>query len=81
MNPTKNKLVTRPAIDVTDLTVAYHEKPVLWDVDFQAPQGMLLAIVGPNGAGKTTLFKLIMKQLEADAGNHTGRRPQSSTAP
>ncbi|MGP1667235.1 MAG: hypothetical protein ACTS5I_15300, partial [Rhodanobacter sp.] len=37
------------AIEVTDLTVAYAEKPVLWDVDLTVPQGVLLAIVGPNG--------------------------------
>ncbi len=33
------------AIEVTDLTVAYQEKPVLWDVDFEVPRGVLLAIV------------------------------------
>ena len=57
-----------PAIDVTDLTVAYREKPVLWDVDFQAPQGSLLAIVGPNGAGKSTLIKSILGLLRPAAG-------------
>ncbi|MDP2654178.1 MAG: metal ABC transporter ATP-binding protein [Candidatus Omnitrophota bacterium] len=57
-----------PAIDVTDLTVAYREKPVLWDVDFQAPQGTLLAIVGPNGAGKSTLIKTILGLVRPAAG-------------
>lgn len=56
------------AIDVTDLTVAYHEKPVLWDVDFQAPQGELMAIVGPNGAGKSTLIKTILGMIKPAAG-------------
>ena len=45
------------AIEITDLTVAYGEKPVLWDVDLTVPEGVLMAIVGPNGAGKTTLIK------------------------
>ena len=45
------------AIEITDLTVAYGEKPVLWDVDVSVPAGTLMAIVGPNGAGKTTLIK------------------------
>ncbi len=44
-------------LEVTDLTVAYHEKPVLWDVDCTVPEGTLLAIVGPNGAGKSTFIK------------------------
>ncbi|MEO0482377.1 MAG: ABC transporter ATP-binding protein [Planctomycetota bacterium] len=39
------------------MTVAYHRKPVLWDVDYDAPANRLIAIVGPNGAGKSTLIK------------------------
>jgi manganese/zinc/iron transport system ATP- binding protein len=58
-----------PAIEVTDITVAYREKPVLWDIDLLVPQGVLMAIVGPNGAGKTTLMKAIMGLVTAAAGN------------
>jgi manganese/zinc/iron transport system ATP- binding protein len=49
-----------PAIDVNDLTVAYRDQPVLWDIDLAVPRGVLMAIVGPNGAGKTTLIKAIL---------------------
>jgi manganese/zinc/iron transport system ATP- binding protein len=56
------------AIEVTDLTVAYRDKPVLWDVDLQAPPGILMAIVGPNGAGKTTLLKAILGLVKPAAG-------------
>jgi manganese/zinc/iron transport system ATP- binding protein len=56
------------AIEVTDLTVAYHEKPVLWDVDLEVPPGVLMAIVGPNGAGKTTLIKAILGLIKPAAG-------------
>jgi manganese/zinc/iron transport system ATP- binding protein len=56
------------AIDVTDLTVAYQDKPVLWDIDLQAPPGVLMAIVGPNGAGKTTLIKSILGLVTPVAG-------------
>ena len=56
------------AIDVTDLTVAYQDKPVLWDIDLQVPSGILLAIVGPNGAGKTTLIKAILGLIKPVAG-------------
>ena len=56
------------AIDVTDLTVAYNEKPVLWDVDLSVPRGVLMAIVGPNGAGKTTLIKAILGLFKPAAG-------------
>lgn len=56
------------AIEITDLTVAYGEKPVLWDVDLNVPPGVLMAIVGPNGAGKTTLIKTILGLIPAAAG-------------
>ncbi len=58
----------RPAIEVNDLTVAYHEKPVLWDLDLEVPAGVLMAIVGPNGAGKSTLIKAMLGLVRAAAG-------------
>ncbi len=57
------------AIQVTDLTVAYRETPVLWDIDLDVPPGVLLSIVGPNGAGKTTLIKAILGLVRPAAGN------------
>ena len=57
-----------PAIEVNDLTVAYRDKPVLWDIDLEVPRGILLAIVGPNGAGKSTLMRTIATLQEPDAG-------------
>ncbi len=69
------------AISINDLTVAYNEKPVLWDIDFHAPQGVLLAIVGPNGAGKSTLIKSILGLVKPAAGQilvfDNDYRPQS----
>jgi manganese/zinc/iron transport system ATP- binding protein len=59
---------TSAAIEVTDLTVAYHEKPVLWDVDLDVPPGVLMAVVGPNGAGKTTMIKSILGLIKPAAG-------------
>ncbi|MDQ4077430.1 MAG: metal ABC transporter ATP-binding protein [Chloroflexota bacterium] len=56
------------ALEVTDLTVAYQEKPVLWDIDLTVPNGVLMAVVGPNGAGKTTLIKAILGLVEPAAG-------------
>jgi manganese/zinc/iron transport system ATP- binding protein len=50
------------AIEIHDLTVAYRETPVLWDVDLEIPQGTLAAIIGPNGAGKSTLMKAILDE-------------------
>ncbi len=56
------------AVDVLDLTVAYQDKPVLWDIDLSVPEGTLMAIVGPNGAGKTTLIKAVLGLVRPTAG-------------
>jgi manganese/zinc/iron transport system ATP- binding protein len=56
------------AIEVRDLTIAYRERPVLWDVDLDVPAGLLMAVVGPNGAGKTTLIKSMLGLVRPTAG-------------
>lgn len=57
-----------PAIEVHDLTVAYREQPVLWDVDLHLPAGRLIAVVGPNGAGKSTLLKAMLDLVNPVTG-------------
>ena len=49
-----------PALEVRNLVVSYHEKPVLRHVGFSITPGELVAVVGPNGAGKSTLLKAIL---------------------
>jgi len=53
---------------IHDMTVAYHRKPVLWDIDYDAPQGRLIGIVGPNGAGKSTLIKAVLDLVPKASG-------------
>lgn len=60
--------LTSPAVEVTDLTVAYQDKPALWDIDLRVPSGTLMAVVGPNGAGKTTLIRAILGLVRPAAG-------------
>jgi manganese/zinc/iron transport system ATP- binding protein len=45
---------------VHDLTVAYERQPVLWNIDYVAPTGRLVAVIGPNGAGKSTLIRALL---------------------
>ena len=56
---------------IHDLTVAYHRKPVLWDINLTIPQGQLVAVVGPNGAGKSTLIKAVLGLVPRASGNIT----------
>lgn len=58
----------RAAVTVHDLTVAYRDEPVLWDIDLTIPTGTLTAIIGPNGAGKSTLMKAILGLVPMAAG-------------
>lgn len=55
-------------VSIHDLTVAYHRKPVLWDVDLDIPEGKLVAIIGPNGAGKSTLIKAVLDIVPRASG-------------
>jgi manganese/zinc/iron transport system ATP- binding protein len=55
-------------LSIHDLTVAYHRKPVLWDVDLDVPRGRLVGIVGPNGAGKSTLIKAVLNLIPKASG-------------
>jgi manganese/zinc/iron transport system ATP- binding protein len=56
-----------PPLEIRGLTVAYGERPVLWDVTWSAPPG-LTGIVGPNGAGKSTLIKAALGLIPALSG-------------
>lgn len=60
MTPKVKKLRSTNAIQIKDLSVAYHNKPVLWRVNLCVPEGALMAVVGPNGAGKSTLIKSLL---------------------
>jgi manganese/zinc/iron transport system ATP- binding protein len=55
-------------LSIRDLTVAYHRRPVIWDVSFDVPPGSLVGIVGPNGAGKSTLLKATMDLIPRASG-------------
>lgn len=56
------------SVEFHDVTVAYHRKPVLWDVDVLLPTGRLIAVVGPNGAGTSTLLKAALGLVPLASG-------------
>ena len=56
-------------LSIHGLTVAYQRKPVLWDVEYEAPDRSLIAIVGPNGAGKSTLIKACLGLVPKASGS------------
>jgi manganese/zinc/iron transport system ATP- binding protein len=66
---TNAPLHTEAPLSIHDMTVAYHRRPVLWDVDYEAPRGKLVAVVGPNGAGKSTLLKAALDLTPRASGS------------
>jgi len=55
-------------LSVRNLSVTYHRKAVLWNVNLDVGAGRIVGVVGPNGAGKTTLIKAIMGLLPLQSG-------------
>lgn len=53
---------------VQNLSVGYHGKALIRDIDFAIKKGTILTLIGPNGAGKSTILKTITGQLPAISG-------------
>ena len=58
----------RDVLKVKGIEKAYGDNEVLHGVDLLIRRGDRLAIMGPNGIGKSTLLKIIMGEVEPDAG-------------
>ncbi|HET8837803.1 MAG TPA: energy-dependent translational throttle protein EttA [Flavobacteriaceae bacterium] len=55
-------------IEAKGVKKAFGDKLLYEDLNFKLPQAGIVGIIGPNGAGKTTIFKMIMDEIEPDAG-------------
>ena len=55
-------------LEVTGLTLAYGNQPVLRGVDLAIRRGQLMGLVGPNGSGKTSLIRTITGLLIPGSG-------------
>ncbi len=58
----------RDVLKIEGIKKAFGDNEVLHGVDLLLRRGDRLAIMGPNGIGKSTLLKIVMGDLEADAG-------------
>src|SRR5690606_29895562 len=56
-------------INAVNVAKAFGDKLLYDDLNFKLPPAGIVGIIGPNGAGKTTIFKMIMGELEPDAGS------------
>jgi ABC-2 type transport system ATP-binding protein len=55
-------------IETRNLTRRFGRTEAVHELDFNLPQGAVLALLGPNGAGKSTTIKTLMNLLQPTAG-------------
>lgn len=58
----------RLVIEVRDLGFSYGASPVVKDFSTTIMRGDRVGFIGPNGSGKTTLIRLLLGELQPDAG-------------
>ena len=59
----------RRVVEARGLSKAYGGRTLIKGFSTRIQRGDRLAVVGPNGAGKTTLVKLLLGEIEPDAGS------------
>jgi ATP-binding cassette subfamily F protein uup len=58
----------KKVVEAFGLTKAFDGKQIVQGLDLTVQRGDRIAFVGPNGVGKTTLIKMLLGQVEPDAG-------------
>ena len=56
-------------LQLINLSLSFGGQELFRNLNWHVRKGERIGLVGPNGAGKTTLFRLIVGQLEPDAGS------------
>ena len=65
---TNGKDIEYEKLNVSDLTFAYDNAPVLSEVCMHAEKGEIVGIVGESGCGKSTFLKLLLRFWEKKGG-------------
>lgn len=51
-------------LELHNVSVGYHGKALIKDIEVSVDSGEIVTLIGPNGAGKSTILKNIVGQLE-----------------
>lgn len=69
-------------LSVEQLSAAYGDTQVLWDVNLDVREGEVVALIGSNGAGKSTLLGALSGQVTVTGGRVAyGERDFTGLAP
>ena len=58
----------KPFIYTKDLSVGYHGKSLISDINIGIHKGKILTLIGPNGSGKSTILKNLIRELRPLSG-------------
>jgi ATP-binding cassette subfamily F protein uup len=59
----------RLVIDARNVSFSYATAPIIRDLSTMIMRGDRVGLIGPNGSGKTTLLRLLLGQLQPQAGS------------
>ncbi len=65
----QSDLSGKRVIRAKNISFSYSHQTIVNDFSIDILRGEKIGIIGDNGCGKTTLIKLLLKQIEPDAGN------------
>lgn len=68
-------------LKLENVSSAYGQSKVLWDVDMNITEGSAIALIGRNGVGKTTLLKTIVGVQKLTGGRIIFKDQDVSAAP
>ena len=61
---------------VKNLEKSFDSNVIFKNLNFSVQDGEKVAVVGLNGAGKSTLFRILLNQIDSDAGEfYMGKSP------
>jgi ABC-2 type transport system ATP-binding protein len=61
--------MTRPMIELHDISKGFGQHPVLRGFSMQVGRGEIVGLLGPNGSGKTTSIRLMNGVIQPDGGS------------
>lgn len=75
----KSSIKSAAMLRLHEISLTFHENPVLREVSFAADPGVVTALMGPSGAGKTTCLRLLAGLEKPSSGEiHFGEEIFSS---